>query len=203
MKRRNAVQGFTLVEILMVLAIASVLLMVMQTFFYRSVKSTIKGQDNLDTIRAASQLFRELRKDLLACHSIKVPDAASCTIEVGDEVIPPFPADANKISFRSQGETVTYSLEEKPDGRKYIKRLVESATHPDMIKEFGVPRMLGFKALQIWKKQQIYSGAPFTEGQVLLEIEIDSEDKRFPSKNLKLTSFFISSQLSASKWNYY
>lgn len=192
-----------MIEILMVLAISSILLLIVQTFFSRSVRTTIKGQDNLDTIRAASRLFRELRKDLLACHSIKVPDAASCTIEVGDDVIPALPDDANRISFCSRGATVTYSLEAKPGGGKYIKHLIETVDQPDRIKEFGVPRMLAFKAQQIWKKQQIYSGAPFTEGQVLIEIEIDSEDERFPSKKLKLSNFFISSQLSASKWNYY
>ena len=74
MKQMKGGGGFTMVEALVITVVGSILLLTIQTLFSRSVKSTLKGQDNLETIRAASQLFSELRKDLLACHSIKVPD---------------------------------------------------------------------------------------------------------------------------------
>jgi hypothetical protein len=191
-----------MVEALTITLVGALLLWSFQSFFSGGVKSTLKGQDNLETIRSASQLFMEMRKDLLACQSVTVAGTASFTMGVGDTAVPAFPADATFIAFESRNATVTYELTTRADGKKFILKTTDSG---GVIKnqEFGVPRMVSFKAIHIAKWQQLFPAARYLEKQVLVEVELDSKDKRFPTKNLKLTTFFISSQMSSSNWNYF
>lgn len=63
-------RGFTFVEAIMVTVIAVVVMLAVQNIFSHAVKSSLKGQDNLDSIRAASRILSELRKDLLEFKTI-------------------------------------------------------------------------------------------------------------------------------------
>jgi len=195
-------RGFTLVEALVAVLVASMVILAVQTFFSHGVKTSIKGQDNLETIRAAAQIFHELRKDMLSCNKITVDDDASCTLNVGATSIPPMSPNGTWIAFSVPGATITYSLQLRADGKAFLEREFKAGTNVTT-SEFAVPRMIAFKVQLIWKIQQIFPGGPFKQGQVLVTIELDSQDKRFPSKSLKLCSFFSTSQLSSSNWNYF
>lgn len=200
-QKGRGIRGFTLVETLVVVAVATTLFLVAQALLSRSVRSTMKGQDNLETIRAASILFSEIKRDLLACSGIKVAPGASCYLAVGNLTLPPIPVGAEELSLVSRAATITYTLEAAPGGKKLVRRSEEVAgvtKHRD----FGVPRMISFLAQEITKEQQVFAGGASPVKQVRIEIELDSQDKRFPSRSVRLSSFFISSQMSASNWNY-
>lgn len=198
----NSRSGFTLIEILVSCIILSIIAVSVPYFFTQGVRSTMKGQDNLETIRAASALFADLRKDLLACESIVVVPGASITLGIGASCLPEIPSNADTLAFCFRGATVTYAIETNAEGKKFVNRVFVD-DHSKRNKEFAVPRVKSFKAMQIWKTQQIFPANPFLESQLLVTLEIDSMDKRFPTKYLKLSSFFISNQMSSSHWNYF
>lgn len=197
-------RGFTMVEAIMVTLIASVVLGTMYKTFSSGVRSSMKGTDQLEAIRAASTLFAELRKDLLACQSVDA-DGAAVVMPVGMNALPNPLVFKNKVSFLQRNATTTYSLQMNPDGRGLINRQVYENGTLKNTRQFAVPRMKGFEAVQIFKEQQIAGGGEvFRQGQLLIRIAVDSGDKRFPSGVIHLSSFFITSQLSATTWwNYY
>jgi type II secretory pathway component PulJ len=81
------VQNNTLVETMIVTIIAGSLMMVIHTFFSHVVRSSMKGQDNLDLIRTASQIFSSLRRDLLQFNTLNTAGAIT-TLALGNENLP-------------------------------------------------------------------------------------------------------------------
>ncbi len=198
--RTPARRGFTMAEALIVALIGAMMMIGVNAFFQFGVKSTIKGQDNLESTRAASLLFSQFRKDLMSCQFIEV-GAASITLEPDENSLPSAPPFGDSIKFGSRNATTTWSLSAMPDGKKFVKRFTVNASGETKSREFGVPRMKTFRILQIWKKQRILSFIT-KPSQVLVSIQIDSDDPRFPTKAVEMSSFFLSNQMSASDWNF-
>lgn len=201
---RKKKRGFTLIEAMVVAAIGAVILGTMYKTFSSGVRSSMKGTDQLESIRAASTLFAELRKDLLACQSVDA-DGAVVVMPVGMNTLPSPLVFKSKVTFLQRNATTTYVLQMNPDGRGSINRQVFENGTLKSTRQFAVPRMKNFEAVQIFKQQQIAGGGEvFQQGQLLIRIAVDSGDKRFPSGIIHLSSFFITSQLSATTWwNYY
>ena len=197
-------RGFTLIEAMVAVTIGAMVLSTMYMFFSSGVRSSLKGSDQLESIRAASTLFAELRKDLLACQSVDA-DGAAVVMPVGTNDLPDPLTFRNKVSFVQRNATTTYQLQMNPDGRGAIVRTFSESGVIRNTRHFAVPRMKNFEAVQIFKNQQISPGGEiFRQGQLLVRIAVDSGDKRFPSGVVHLSSFFITSQLSATTWwNYY
>ncbi|MBF0500946.1 MAG: prepilin-type N-terminal cleavage/methylation domain-containing protein [Candidatus Riflebacteria bacterium] len=197
-------QGFTLLETMVVVLVGSLILITFQTFFSQGVRSSMKGQDQLESIRAASQLFNQLRKDLMACQSVST-DIAPIILSVNDTSISTPITFGNKVLFTQRNATTTYSMVTLPDSRSYISRQFYAAGVLKESRQFAVPRMEKFETVQIFKDQQVIAGDPvFRQGQLLIRIAVKSNDKRFPGGTVHLSSFFITSQLSATDWwNYY
>mgnify|MGYP001575093991 FL=1 len=196
-------RGFTLVEILVVLAISLMLLSAMQMLFSQGVRSTVKGQDTIDSIRAAGLLFSQLRKDLLACKFIDT-GTASVTVMVGAALPSPL-VYASQIIFSTRTATTTYRMVVS-GGKGYVEREVKAPGKAPEVKPFAVPRMQKFQAVQIWTNHKTHSASlsKIVSNQILIRIEIDSMDPRFPSKTVHLDSFFTSNQKTSSDWwNYY
>lgn len=197
---QNRRQGFTFTEAMVVTVIACGLMIVIQGLFSHTVKVTMKGQDNLDSIRAASQLFSSLRRDMLQFVSLST-GGAKTTIDLGEDEIPDTATYSKILSLKKQTERITYSLVEN-SGKNYVERVLQTAANPaPQRKLFGVPRMKDFGVLYIRTPNKINSLVK-SVGQLLVKITVDSEDARFPSREVKLSSVFFSDRLADSDWNY-
>lgn len=194
--------GFTLVEICIASAIGIMLLLVFHTFFSASIRSTTKGQDTLESIRAASKLFNQIRKDLVQSSGFYTSDTASITLSIDDTSIPTTLTFADSLSLSIRGATVTYSLLSTNQG-KYVERKLERGSGaPTETKIFGIPRIVRFEAAKITKYNKIMSRTPKVQ-LVIINLVVDSKDPRFPTKEVYLTSIFLSHQLQSTDWNYF
>ena len=193
-------RGFTFVEAMIVTVIACGLMIVIQSLFSHTVKVTMKGQDNLDSIRAASQLFSSLRRDMLQFVSLST-GGARATIALGSSEIPDTATFSTILTLKKQTDRITYTLVEN-GGKNYIERVLQTPSNPaPQRKLFGVPRMKDFGVLYVLSPNKVNSLVK-NVGQLLVKVTVDSEDARFPSKEVKLTSVFFSDRLADSDWNY-
>jgi len=200
-------RGFSFVEIMIVTILSAMIIIFVQSFFSQGVKNTLKGTDTLESIRAASLLFSQIRKDLMACQSIQT-GAASLTMGVNAVDLPPgFPV-SDTITFCARNATTTYTLVTAPRG-KYILRVFTPTVGSTETKQFGVPRIKRFEATQIWKRYRIQifplpiKSPTLKQGQVLVNVIVDSDDRRIVTKELQLSSIFVSQQMYPSNWNYF
>lgn len=192
--------GFTLVEAMIVTVIACSLMIVIQTFFSHTIRVTLKGQDNLDSIRAASQLFSSLRRDMLQFVSLST-GGANTSIPMGDEQIPATATYSSILTLKKENEKVTYSLV-NDGGKSYVERVAQSPAFPAPQRRlFGVPRMKDFGILYVRVPNKINSLIK-NVGQLLVKVTVDSEDPRFPTAEINLSSIFFSDRLTDSDWNY-
>jgi len=193
-------RGFTFVEAIIVTVIACSMMIVIQSLFSHTVKVTMKGQDNLDSIRAASQLFSSLRRDMLQFVSLST-GGARATIALGSSEIPDTATFSTILTLKKQTDRITYTLVEN-GGKNYIERVLQTPSNPaPQRKLFGVPRMKDFGVLYVLSPNKVNSLVKNVE-QLLVKVTVDSEDARFPSKEVKLTSVFFSDRLADSDWNY-
>jgi len=200
MSNKNRQRGFTFVEAMIVTVIACSLMIVIQSLFSHTVKVTMKGQDNLDSIRAASQLFSSLRRDMLQFVSLST-GGARATIAPGNYEIPDTATFSTILTLKKQTDRITYTLVEN-GGKNYIERVLQTPSNPaPQRKLFGVPRMKDFGVIYLLSPNKINSLVK-NVGQLLVKVTVDSEDTRFPSKEVKLTSVFFSDRLADSDWNY-
>ncbi len=200
MINKNRQRGFTFVEAMIVTVIACSLMIVIQSLFSHTVKVTMKGQDNLDSIRAASQLFSSLRRDMLQFVSLST-NGARATIALGNSEIPDTATFSTILTLKKQTDRITYTLVEN-GGKNYIERVLQTPSNPaPQRKLFGVPRMKDFGVIYLLSPNKINSLVK-NVGQLLVKVTVDSEDTRFPSKEVKLTSVFFSDRLADSDWNY-
>ena len=200
MINKNRQRGFTFVEAMIVTVIACSLMIVIQSLFSHTVKVTMKGQDNLDSIRAASQLFSSLRRDMLQFVSLST-GGARATIALGNSEIPDMATFSTILTLKKQTDRITYTLVEN-GGKNYIERVLQTPSNPaPQRKLFGVPRMKDFGVIYLLSPNKINSLVK-NVGQLLVKVTVDSEDTRFPSKEVKLTSVFFSDRLADSDWNY-
>ena len=190
--------GFTLVEVIMVVVLGVLMMSTVQMFFARSVRNTMKGQDALESIRAASTLFSSMRNDLVKSHTIDT-FVASVTMALADEDIPAAAGSSGKVLFGTRAASITYELK-GPAGDKYIEKKTETSTSTKF-RKFGVPRMIKFEVLCV-NKENIIGGVQFMQGHIVVHVVVQSDEKGFPSKEVELTTVFVPSQLSATNWNY-
>jgi competence protein ComGC len=193
-------KGFSFVEIIVVTVIACSLMLMIQAFFSHAVRSTMKGQDNLDSIRAASQIFSSLRHDMLQFQSIST-DGAVAEIPLGENEIPSTATFSSMISLNRLEESITYSLV-NDSGKSFIERVSQNLADGTVKRKlFGVPRMKDFKVLYLRIPNKINSMTK-NSGQIMVEVTIDSEDQRFASKEVELGSLLFSERLAETDWNY-
>ncbi len=194
--RRN---GLTFVEAIIVTLISCGLMIVVHTVFSHTVRVTMKGQDNLDSIRAASQIFSTLRRDMLNFVTLSTA-GARIDLPAGQYEIPDTATYSKILTLKKHTERITWSLVDD-GGKCYVERVLQVAGSPPEKRKFGVPRMKDFGVLYARVPNQINSMVK-NAGQLIVKISIDSEDERFASKEVNLTSVFFSDRLTDSDWNY-
>jgi hypothetical protein len=200
-------RGFTMVEALVMVVVGATLLIVMQTFFSRAVRTTMKGTDSLETIRAASVLMSQFGKDVAAAGLVICsgpgPGPQVLSIPIGGTFSPTAVALCNTIEMAATIGTITYSF---TPADLFVTRRVSSTTAPLQEKRFALPRLKEFGVARIQKEFSPFTTGPafpIPQGQILLRIKVSSDDPRFPAHELSVSSFFISSQMQATDWNYY
>ena len=191
--------GFSMVEAIIVTVLGAMMFFVVQAFFSHGVRSTVKGSDTLESIRAASSLFSSLKTDLGACFAVDTAGAYS-SMGVADTDLPITATFSQELVFSMTGATATYRLEADPAGGFFVKRTEETLTSGTTTKSFGVLRMKRFEVLFLNKMNKL-GFLTFSLPQIVVQVVVDSSDPRFPAREVKLTSVFCSSQLSSSNWN--
>jgi len=197
--KSQRIRAFTFVEIIVVTVIAVFVMMAVQGLFSHAVKSSLKGQDNLETMRAASRIFSELRKDLLEFKSIATA-VDSAEITAGETSIGDYIEFSTILQIERKNETIVYSLCEQ-DGRKYVERTVQEIGVPPRKSSFGVPRMKAFEVVYLKIENSSAAGSEKT-GQLIVRLVIQSDDPRFPSKRLEVSSSYFPEKLQETDWNY-
>ncbi|MBF0409990.1 MAG: hypothetical protein HQM10_21785 [Candidatus Riflebacteria bacterium] len=197
-------KGFTMVEALMVVLVGSFMMLTANFMLSQGVRTSLKGQDQLETIRAASSVFSQLRKDLLACDSVNTDNVHKVVTESDTllDLAAPLP---EKISFFIRNATTTYSLKIHPKGKSLVRHAYNALGVTERVDEFAIPRMKNFEAIKILKVQRVKTASPkFVQGQLFIRIAVESSDPNIGTSTIKLSSFFVTSQLSSTQWwNYH
>jgi type II secretory pathway pseudopilin PulG len=196
----NRNRGLTMVEITIVFLLVTMIFGFIYTLFSHGVRSTIKGTDTLESIRAASLLFSQMRKDLSACQRVD-SGGAQVTLAVSDTDLPPTATFSAILAFSTRNATTTYRLETSPNGKKYISRTFEAFSMAPERRTYGVPRMKAFEVVQITKRNKI-GAATWNPNQILVNVVIDSDDPRVPTKEVRLNTLFVTTHLEKSNWNF-
>ncbi len=192
-------RGFTFVEAIMVTVIAVVVMLAVQNIFSHAVKSSLKGQDNLDSIRAASRILSELRKDLLEFKTIAT-EVGTVEIPVGVDAIGAGVIYSSILFIEKKEETVTYSINEVGD-KMFVEKVTQRIGASPKKESFGVPRMKAFEVVYVKIENSSPAGSEFN-GQLIVKLVVQSDDPRFPSKKIAVSSAFFPEKLQDSDWNY-
>ncbi|MBF0543114.1 MAG: hypothetical protein HQM08_01710 [Candidatus Riflebacteria bacterium] len=200
----KSIRAFTMVEALVIVLIGSFMMITINFMLSQGVRSSLKGQDQLETIRAASSVFSQLRKDLLACDSIDT-DGVEKVVSETDTLLNLPSSLPQKVSFFARNATTTYSILAKPRGKCLLRVVYDSLGNISTSGEYAVPRMKNFEAIKIVKVQQVKTGSPkFVQSQLFIRIALESNDPRISTSTVNLSSFFVTSQLSSTQWwNYH
>jgi len=191
-------KGFTLVESVIVALVVSLIMYTIQALFTHSVKSALKGEDSLDSIRAASKLFSSLQTDFMQITNVST-QGAICSIPIGSHAIPTTATYSSILEIGNRVATVTYDIVTDSSG-KHIER-VEQSGGGSKTRNFGIPRIKKFEVLIVQVKNKL-GGADKINSQVLVNVVVKSQNKNFPSSEIKLSSFFFPDRLTTTDWNY-
>lgn len=191
-------KGFTLVESVIVALLASLIMYAIQALFTHSVRSALKGEDSLDSMRAASKLFSSLQTDFLQLTNIST-QGAICSIPIGTNSIPTTATYSSILEIGNRVATVTYNIVTDSSG-KHIER-VEQKGGTSKTRKFGIPRIKKFEVLIVQVNNKL-GGADKINSQVLVNVVVKSQNKNFPSSEIKLSSFFFPDRLTTTDWNY-
>lgn len=196
-------RGFTYVEALVVVLLCSLILGAAHAMFSQGVRSSVKGMDLLESIRAANEIFSNIRKDLRGSVQVNT-SAPKITIPTGAAAFPDLTAAmSDTLVFVQPVATVTYRLISGAGG-KYVER-EENAAGTISKRNFAVPRIRSFEAAKIGQMQRVAAGYDvFVQDQLFVRISVESSDPRFPGGKVDLSSFFVTGQLMQTAWwNYF
>ena len=196
--RNNNKKAFTLVESVIVALLASLVMYAMQALFTHSVRSALKGEDSLDSIRAASKLFSSLQTDFMQLTNVST-QGAICSIPIGTTSIPTTATFSSILEIGNRVATVTYNIITNSGG-KHIER-IEQSGGVSKTKKFGIPRIKKFEVLIVQVNNKL-GGSSKTNSQILVNVVVKSQNKNFPSSEIKLSSFFFPDRLTTTDWNY-
>ena len=167
--------------------VTAILIIFMQSLFSHTVRSTMRGQDNFDSFRAASRLFTSLRTDLMGAISYQTSEETLIPMSQNfvDAATPL--SDMLQISYPTA--TITYSLVDI-SGDRHVQRIIQMADGTTEQRDFGVPRMQAFEVLKI-KSENLISAQNVVKEQLLINVSVQSEDPRFPTARIDFSSLFF------------
>lgn len=190
-------RAFTLVEAIVISALTVVIMLAIQNFFSHTVKSSLKGQDNIDSISAVCKILSELRKDLLEFEGIQT-DSDTVKISTDKDSIEPDATFATIICVMKRDHGITYGLTEYGDS-SIIER--SSVSGREIIqKSFGGTRLRSFDLLCVINENNRFKGID-TYGQIAVNLVVQSDNKNFPGLKISVETAFFPEQLQESDWN--
>lgn len=198
MKLNKQRKGFTLVEAVVTALIASLIMLVIQSLFSHSVRSALKGEDSLDSIRAASRLFAVLQSDFMQLTKIDTYGATS-TVPQNTYEIPSTAIYGEGFTVHTRLSIIKYSLVTSANG-KFIEREEKIGANIKK-RRFGIPRIKEFEVLLVTIKNKV-GGIVKENSQILVNLVVQSQNKNFPASEIKLSSLFFPDRLTTSDWNY-
>lgn len=191
--------GFTLTEILIVSLISTVVVFSVHTMFSHIMLATMKAQDNLDSSRAVTLIFSSLREDLRDFVSIS-PGPAKISIEPGESADFENASYSKVLKIKKTFEQISYEFV-KSGSKNYVERKISDSKSVLDRRLFGVPRMKDFGVLYV-KTVNNVDGLEKKTGQLLVKVVVDSEDRRFATKEFNISSVFFSDRLADDDWNH-
>ena len=159
----------------------------------------MKGDDAVDSFRAASRLFSQIQSDLEEFNNLTTHGAVSI-VASRDFEIPETASFSSKLTLNVGSRAIEYSVIEEANG-KTVQRLVTNNGAQESRRLFGVARIKAFEVGYLIK-QEIIGGVEKSFGQLLTNVVVKSENKNFPTSEVKLTSNFFPERLGATEWNY-
>lgn len=191
--------GFTLVEMIVVSLISLTVVFAVHTMFTQIMWATMKGQDNLDSSRAVSQIFSRLRLDLRDFISLS-PGSAKISLAPGESQDFENASYSRVLKIKKQFEQITYKFAESGE-KNFVERIVSNSNGVSERQLFGVPRMKDFGILYV-KTQNRVDALVKNVGQLVVRVIVDSEDQRFATREFKISSVFFSDRLADDDWNH-
>ncbi|MFZ5952791.1 MAG: hypothetical protein ACOYXC_18960 [Candidatus Rifleibacteriota bacterium] len=193
----NAKKAFTLLEAVIISALTIMVFFFIQSFFSHTVKTSIKGQDNLDSIAAACKILSEMHKDLQEFEQIHM-DVDQAEISTEDESIDPDTTYATILFIEKRDHGITYGLNEQ-GGTAMIEK--SSITRKEIRqKSIGGARIKSFDLLNVINENSSFAGMD-TYGQVAINLLVQSDNPNFPSKKIEISTAFFPEMLQESDWN--
>jgi len=193
-------QGFTFPEIVIVVSLVSMIMLTIFAFFSSGVRSTVKGKDRLDSIRAMTLLLADMKKDIANAEKI---EAENLPLQIG-ETEDLFPDDVvydRKVTFTGKDGIFSYSQGAAAKGESsFVLRSGKNARGEDVYEKFGVPRINSFEVLHVIKKGK-FGSLPQDFNQVLIKMVLDSNDPRLPEDKLYFTHVLVPNRLPGSDWS--
>lgn len=196
--KKQIFNGFTIVEITVVVAISSILLLAITSFFSQTVKTTMKGRDNLDTAKSVSLLLRSIKTDMRSLSSIQT-NGTVIKIKNSEDISSLLPYSDMLVIGRRLA-TITYSLSGMSPN-KYVERMLQTKNGVTKKSKFCISRIKTFNVAYMQVENKVGSDR-FWSGMVMLKIRANSDDKKFPSKSTEIITAFFPEKIMQSDWNY-
>jgi prepilin-type N-terminal cleavage/methylation domain-containing protein len=201
--------GFTAVELLVGVSIILVVAAAAQSFFMTGLKSSVKGQDALDSTRTLGKILNLIRKDIASARYVEtslVPTEKEAGLLFTDWESLTYAPDITMVS--SEGK-VKYRFEsaQNTDGSTNGHVVREITDHDDVVQESlkigdGRIRKMEAARLEVEQRPANASARTFRQNLLIVRLQISSDDQRFPARVFEQTAVF-SSYAERSMWNRY
>ena len=200
--------AFTLTEVVLAVLISTMVMLAAYALFSQTMKTSIKGTDTTETIRSASSLIADIRRDLLECRTIlENPPLPTIRVTNQENTLPAVEMNTGspEITFSSLAGQVTYSFSPVPGGKpSTVKRTSALSSGGTAVREYAAGRMVSFRVFRVLIDQKVTDDPQdpdlYQNGFLLLDLRLDSQDPRFPSTNLAMTTFIGADQMASSTW---
>ncbi len=197
--RRPPPAGFTFPEIVIVVCLVSMVLLTLFAFFSHGVRTTVKGKDRLDSIRAVTILLARMKEDLANCTAIQGTGPPLILYEEEDQ-LPDEAVFSPQLTFQTGKRRVTYRQEQAPGGgSSWVERIVESPESGRQSERFGIPRIRTFElchAVRAFRAGTV----PLAADLVFLNLVLDTNDPRFPGSRLNFRHVLVPNRLPGTDW---
>lgn len=201
--------GFTMIEVL----IGALILVIVIALIYRvmlaGIQSSVKGQQDLDSIRTAGKLLNVLRKDVLTAKFVESSETET-VLEPGQA----FP-EWNDLNFTSdimlvsQDQNISYHFNQTQSKGKQVKGNICREVSDDTGKiikteNFGDDNIREVGIAKILLRQKVCSDSKgiYNQGFLVVRIKVAADEERLAKKEIDLISI-LAYYAERAVWNRY
>jgi type II secretory pathway pseudopilin PulG len=177
---RGARPGMTLVETLLAAMIAVSLLTSFYLVFSRSVGSTMKGEDTLSSIREATLILEDIRREALAAARVASPTATAATGAAPFDLTKP---EERLILVGSHG-TIRYEMR-REGSRQWLEKTTLAGGEVVRTQRFAENRLQEFGVFWLEQKQQPGMSV-FRSRAILIILDVQGSTPGWPARSVKV-----------------